>query len=314
MRKALPLVLSLVAAACVDPVTPERNVQEPLLSSGAGDAAAELSAQMDATNATLAASGAGYRLAVAEFLTQDGAEAAGTTILQKDLGNKQLSADFVPRDPRRTGWSGLFGSTDDISYAIDQTTDAVPTGNLVSAAAATAAIVRGMDSWDAASCSTLPLTRNSDFGLDVGLVAFQLSGGAIGSPFVFADVQHAGWRDLNFAGGVLGVTFTFVFTDNGVATDIDNNKKADVAFREIYYDPSWVWRIDGNIDIESVAAHEAGHGLSQAHFGNIVQRNDGSFDASPRAVMNAFYNGPFAALAGTDLGGHCSNWAAWPNQ
>ena len=68
-----------------------------------------------------------------------------------------------------------------------------------------------------------------------------------------------------------------------------------------------------DIDVEAVALHEAGHGLSQGHFGNIFFMNDGSVKASPQAVMNAFYFGPLRALLGTDEAGHCSDWAYWPN-
>jgi len=98
-------------------------------------------------------------------------------------------------------------------------------------------------------------------------------------------------------------------------TDIDGNGKGDTAFREIYYDPSFAWKDDGvsNVDVETVALHEAGHGLSQGHFGKVFLKNDGSVQASPRAVMNAFYLRPQRSLLGTDNGGHCSNWAAWPN-
>jgi hypothetical protein len=313
MRRIHSLVPLLAALACADGTAPVAQNQ-PLLTTGSDEASTTILAQMDAINVALAANDAPYRVAMAESITLDGSAEVGQTLIQKDVGDKQLSADFVSRDPRRAGWSGLSGSTDDISYAIDQTGDAVPPGGVLTAAQATAAIVAAMATWDAETCSDLSLVRNGDFGLDIGLNAYLLSGGAIGSPFVFADVQHAGFRDLNFAGGVLGVTFTFIFTSGGQPTDIDNNGKADVAFREIYYDPSWVWRTGSGIDVESIALHEAGHGLSQAHFGNIVIRNDGGFDANPRAVMNAFYNGPFAALAGTDRGGHCSNWAQWPNR
>ena len=65
--------------------------------------------------------------------------------------------------------------------------------------------------------------------------------------------------------------------------------------------------------METVALHEFGHGLSQAHFGTVRLKNDGSLMASPRAVMNALYAGALRAPQGTDVGGHCSNWAAWPN-
>jgi hypothetical protein len=151
------------------------------------------------------------------------------------------------------------------------------------------------------------------------LVAAQ--NGLGGSFATVADVQHAGWRDINFASGILGVTFTFVFGSNVgtppvfVPSDIDNNGLADVALREIYYDPSFSWADNGvaNIDVESVAVHEAGHGLSQGHFGKVWLKNDESLMTSPRAVMNALYASPFRNLAGSDIAGHCSNWASWPN-
>ena len=68
-------------------------------------------------------------------------------------------------------------------------------------------------SWDDELCSNLPLSRNPDFGIDIGLVAFL--NGLGGSPFAFADVQHAGWRDIDFGGFTLGATFTFGFVDGG---------------------------------------------------------------------------------------------------
>ncbi len=104
-------------------------------------------------------------------------------------------------------------------------------------------------------------------------------------------------------------------TDSGAVTYIDVNGKADVACREIYYDPSFSWADDGvsNFDVETVALHEAGHGLSQAHFGKVWFKENGELKASPRAVMNALYAGPLRSPLGTDKGGHCSNWANWPN-
>ena len=107
-----------------------------------------------------------------------------------------------------------------------------------------------------------------------------------------------------------------------VFTDIDNNGRADTAFREIYYDPfvgffgpPRVWADDGvsNIDVETVALHEIGHGLSQAHFGKVFFDNKGNLKFAPKAVMNAVYVGPQRTLLGTDGGGHCANWANWPN-
>jgi hypothetical protein len=287
-----------------------------------------LVAFMDGVNASLEAEGANYRVAVAEYIGSADDGQAGGTVLAKSVGNKQLSSDFVAFDPRRA-WSGpVDGPTDDITYAIDRTGDAVPLGGGLTAAQTDAAIVRAMESWENVDCSGLGLVRNPDFGIDIGFAAGRNS-------FVFADIQHAGWRDADFAGGVLGVTFTFIWGNNVgtppvfVPTDIDNNGKSDVAFREIYYDPirlpatptsaavPWNWRDDGvaNIDVESVALHEAGHGLSQAHFGTVRIKNDAiTLQASPRSVMNALYSAPFRSLTGSDIGGHCSNWASWPNK
>jgi len=101
---------------------------------------------------------------------------------------------------------------------------------------------------------------------------------------------------------ILGVTFTLIWIDGaGVPTDLDNNKKNDVAFREIYYNDNFTWAIDGNIDVETVALHEAGHGLSQAHFGDIfITDSNGKLHFSPRAVMNATYSGVQQEIAETD--------------
>jgi len=324
-RKSIVVGGALIAAvgfaACNDTQTaPTASADDPTntttttfdpggMASVEADVDAHIHSIMDAMNVGLADAGENYRVVSAEYVTGSG-DQAGSTLLQKDVGNKQLGFDFVPGDTRRS-WSGNGGTT--ITFAVDQTGDAVPPFGGLTGAETDAAIVRGHGTWETLTCSALGQSRNPDFGLDIGVVAFLNSLG--GSPFVFADVQHAGWRDINFGGGVLGVTFTFGFTSGGAFTDIDNNGKLDAAFREIYYDPSFNWADDAvsNIDVETVALHEIGHGLSQGHFGNITIRNDGSFAASPRAVMNAFIFGVDRVLYGTDDGGHCSNWAEWPN-
>jgi hypothetical protein len=274
----------------------------------------DLAGAMDALNRRLAAAGAAYRVAMAETITLAESGEVGVTVLAKDVGNKHLSFDFVPGDPRRV-WSGAGGNV--ITYAIDQTGDAVPPFGGLSAGETTAAIQQGHASWEALTCSNLGQSQNPDFDIDIGVVAFQLSGGApgFGSPFVFADVQHAGWRDLNFATGVLGVTYTFGFTDANGFSDIDNKGVADVAVRVIYFDPSDSWAKTGaaNSDVQSIAVHEIGHGLSQNHFGTVAFKNQGRLQRSPFAVMNAIYSQPLQALQGTDDGGHCSNWGQWPN-
>jgi len=214
----------------------------------------------------------------------------------------------VPGDIRRGGLSS-------ISYLVDQ----VDVARGLTANQTTAAIDRGMATWDGLSCSNLPLTLQGHFaGFDLGFVQFLIGLG--GFPAVFADVTHGGWLPaFVFGPGVLAVTFTFVFSDDRVnATDIDGNGRGDVAFREIYYNDAFRWGINSalpTIDVESVALHEAGHGLSQAHFGTafLTVENE-KVHFAPRAVMNAGYSGIQQELHGTDNAGHCSQWSTWPQR
>jgi len=278
----------------------------------------QMQSLLDAVNVKLESEGLGYRVLMAEYITNGEGNEIGNTVIAKFVGNKQLTADFVPFDPNREAWSGpVTGSEDNITYAVDQTIDAVPLLGGLTAAQTTAAIDRAMSTWENVPSTTLPIFKNSDGGFDLGYVAAFLSEGAVGSYNIVADIQHCGWRDLDFSVGILGVTYTLIWVDGeDNPTDIDNNGKADVAFREIYYDPSYGWVDDGvnNFDVESIALHETGHGLSQAHFGTISIKNDGSWKASPRALMNPFYFGPLRELLGTDVGGHSSIWASWPNK
>ena len=267
---------------------------------------------LDKLNDGLAIKGVNYRIAMAEYITEGGGDEAGLTVYSKVVGNKQLVSDFVPFDPRREPWSGpIDGPNDNITYVIDQTSDAIPAFGGLTAAQTDAAITRSIDTWQEANCSDLDLSRNPDFGLDIG-------GTFNGDPNAYADIHQCGFN-INFAGNILGVTITYIFGEfvNGefFPSDIDNNKKNDVAVREIYYDSSYPWGNDGsgnNVDVETVAAHEFGHGLSQGHFGTVGEVQ-GNLRATPRAVMNALYTGPYRDLAGTDNGGHCSNWGQWPN-
>jgi hypothetical protein len=113
---------------------------------------------------------------------------------------------------------------------------------------------------------------------------------------------------------ILGVTFTIIFTDDqGNPTDIDKNGKLDVAWREIYYNDAFAWADGKHYDVETISLHEAGHGLSQAHFGQaFLDAGTGDLHFSPRAVMNAAYSGIQTAITDTDNAGHCTNWSEWP--
>lgn len=254
---------------------------------------------------------AGLRYAVymAEYITSGTTEDMGNQVFFNNRGNKQLEGDFVP--------ALALDGTPDISYYVDQNR---PSADL-SVAASTAAIDRAMATWDGVQCSDLGMTEVPFDGRPTGFIAAILGFG--GSTDYVSDVTHNGWMppaffDFLAPGGssfILGVTFTIVFTDeNGQLVDTDNNKKYDVAWREIYYNDAFAWNDGSTYDVETVALHEAGHGLSQAHFGKAHRTlSNGKLHFSPRAVMNAAYSGVQTTIGNTDNGGHCSNWASWPN-
>ncbi|NIM90689.1 MAG: hypothetical protein GTO17_07040 [Candidatus Aminicenantes bacterium] len=262
---------------------------------------------MEKINANLEAMGEDFRLEVVDFLTYK--DEAGQTVYYNNR-TKQLGHHWVPGDPRRGGGTNITWLSDQVDGA----------ATAVSQAGTQAAMARAMETWDDVNCSSIPLVQLPDFGIDWGYVQWIVGGGGI--PGWYADITHAGWFSFFTVfgagwGNVLGVTFTYVWVSGGEYTDIDNNKKLDVAFREIYYNNDFTWGIntDSPIDVETVVLHETGHGLSQGHFGRIFRTEaNGMLHFAPRAVMNAAYSGIQQELTGTDNGGHCSIWAHWPNR
>ncbi len=278
----------------------------------------DLGEMIDAANAQMLAAGHNVQIGMVEWITDGESEQLGQTLLFKDVGNKQLAFDFVPGDPNRGGRTNITYIMD----AIDLTGDA--TNEF-------AAIDNAMQTWQNVSCSNIPITDLGDIASDEGFVqAFFGFGGNpdISRPIVQGwDIGHYGFLPggffLAFGGSpnILGVTFTIIFTDAmGNPVDTDNNGTFDAAYREIYYNDGFAW-VDlptdgpgnGLIDLESVALHESGHGLSQGHFGNAaIINSNGKIRISPNAVMNAGYIFAKQDLQGSDTGGHCSNWANWP--
>lgn len=307
MKSRMWLSLTLVAIAILSLIIPAASsAARPQSSETAPNATAEqVHALMEQMNAELELTGAEFRVDYAEYITADDANEAGQIVFFRNRGNKQLFAHFVPGDPRR-------GGRTDINYLVDQTEGAI---DGLTTAQTTAAIDRAMATWNGANCSVLPITKLADLpNQDLGVIEFILRRG--GLPFPLADITHAGWLPAGvLPPNVIGVTFTSIFVSStGVPTDINNDNKADVAFREILYNDRFVWRINGNIDVETVALHEAGHGLSQGHFGELFfTPSNGRIHFAPRAVMNAGYTGVQQSLAGSDNAGHCSIWGSWPN-
>ena len=249
-----------------------------------------------------------YAVLMAEYITAGESDEMGNTVFFMNVGNKQLSGDFVP--------DLALDGTSDISYYVD---DNRPSADL-SVGATTMAIDNAMTTWDEITCSDLGVTAIPSDGRATGFIAELFGFG--GSFDYVSDVTHSGWMsgaffDFLAPGGsnfILGVTFTIVFTDSeGNLVDTDNNGKFDVAWREIYYNDVFSWNIGSTYDVETIALHEAGHGLSQAHFGKaFLSGGNGALHFAPRAVMNAAYSGVQTEITETDNAGHCSNWAQWP--
>ncbi len=307
----LPLVAAAtLLAACADAPAPTTlDVRD--LPTAEGRAAGGGNA-LDVANAQLALQGAEYRIAYAEYYTLGESGEVGTVIFANNRGNKQTGLEFIPDDPRR---GGIDGDPNTIDSWVDVTQGATASG--LSAFETTNAIARAMGTWDDATCSELGASV-TPVGVDIGLVQAILGYGGTG--IAVSDVMHAGWLpggffDLLAPGGsgfILGVTFTLTFAGG----DLDGDGAPDLGAREIYYNDAFSWADDGtsSIDVETVALHEAGHGLSQAHFGKIFgTAANGKIHFSPRAVMNAAYSGVQRDLTGTDGAGHCSMWASWPN-
>ncbi|MCP2045385.1 hypothetical protein [Pontibacter sp. HSC-36F09] len=248
-----------------------------------------------------------YMLYKAEYITSGEGKEVGNVVYFNHRGNKQLDEDFV-EDYSEDG-------TSDISYYVDNNRHSED----LSADITEAAIDRAMDTWDDATCSDLGMTKLPYDGRSTGFIAELFGYG--GSYAYVADIVHAGWLPGEFfdmiipggSTGVLAVTFTLIYVDaEGNPTDMDGNGKADVAWREIYHNDAFTWNDGYTYDVETIALHEAGHGLSQNHFGTaFTTLKNGKLHFAPRAVMNAAYSQVQTEISGTDLAGHCSNWANW---
>lgn len=264
----------------------------------------DLESRVAELNEKLAASG--IQLEKMEYYS---AEGAGQTVFFSDRGNKQLSSDYVPNDPRN-------GNGEVVPYLIDGTELETLSGLNTESALLT---VR--ETWENVTCSKgleIPYLGTAPF--DVGYVQFLFGFGGVAGFYpgtiVQAGVLPGAFFDVVAPGGsgfILGVTYTFTYIE-----DINGDGVGDVAIKEVYYNDAFNWQdgvsAPGEVDFETVALHETGHALSQAHFGKVSRtEKNGKVHFSPRAVMNAGYSGVNRVIGKTDRAGHCSNWGNWPN-
>ncbi len=331
---AVLAVIGIAGCQRSEPVTPDSTAAKAapatLINGINGAAASSSNAQIQPAgddifaivNSALEANGAPYRLGLYETITSPGSGEFGSTVFAKNIGNKQLAHHFVSGDPRRNGRTN-------ITYIVD-VTQGTATGGLGNAQTEPS-IDNAMQTWNQESCA--PLIQKVALGapLDLGYIQFLLGFGGVAG--WAADVTHGGWLPAAFfnilggANSILGVTFTLIWVDgSGNPTDIDGDGKIDVAFRDIYYNNNFAWSVSGpawndpRVDVETIALHEAGHGLSQGHFGKVFNDGKGTKEPgfqlehlhfSPRAVMNALYWDTQRELLGTDRAGHCSIWSSW---
>jgi hypothetical protein len=278
----------------------------------------DVRAMMANVNDQLAAMGENIRLEMVEYYTENINNTEVGQIIYFDDRTHQMNSHWVPFDPNRDSRSNITWLTDQV----DGTANGVTLGETQTALSAAMATWNGMD------CGTIPLDQIDDFGWDWGYVQWLYGFG--GNPYWwYGDIKHGGWLpgeffDVIWGPGahsvVLGVTFTFIWIDTatGLPSDMDNNGKRDVAFREIYYNNWFPWGINTTgypIDVESIVLHEMGHGLSLDHFGKLFRTlENGKLHFAPEAVMNAGYTGRIhQELFGTDIASFCSIWAHWPN-
>jgi hypothetical protein len=342
LRTGSFLALAGLAACADQPATQPSDVGGPAFAkaSSGNEVALVGHPLLTRINARLAAAGSNVRVGKAELLYEAKAsDASSPTVIFANDRTHTLPYQWVSGDPRRDGRIG-------VTYAVDPVLQTSAFGfnnlpaieidgggfRLSTQAELDGYIEEAVQAWRDRRCADAPIERVAvPAGTDPDLLDDFFLGRPTPSPTYAqpADIVQAGWQPPEFfenftpggSEGILGITFTFVFTDDqGVDTDINGDGKLDTGLAEIYYNPTFIWTNRGapnTIDFHSILTHETGHGLSLAHFGKVFITKRDAADGlqiadvkyAPKALMNAVYVTGRDEIVGSDNAAFCQVWA-----
>jgi hypothetical protein len=340
---ALLLATVMACADSSSTVAPARAPSSASLAKASSDGGGEdrvvVSPRIAEINAALANAGTNVRLAKVEMLRSSDWNGVSSTLIVANDRVRGIGAEWVKGDPNRDGRLG-------VSYQVLQATRPAvinpdrATARLATFAEVDAQVEESMAAWRNESCSEAPITRvGVPAGTDPNFVDNFFLGLPLGANYrQTADIVQSGWYPAQFfrniatffneppasGDGIIGITFTFNWVDeNGTPTDLDRNKKGDIALAEIYYNARFVYDNSGLVDLRvidyfSVIAHETGHALGLSHLGKIFVTGPAQRDGiqladikhAPFALMNASYIAGQSYIAGLDRSAFCQIWAS----
>jgi hypothetical protein len=342
-RAGSVLALAGLVACAEQPATEPSDVEGAALAkaSPTSEAAVVGHPMLSRINARLAARGSKLRVGKAEIRYEGKAyDTQTSTVIFANDRTHTLPYQWVSGDPRRDGRIGVTYAVDPVlqtsAFGLDNLPAIEIDGGgfrLSTQAELDGYIEEGMQAWRDRRCADAPIERVAvPAGTDPDLLDDFFLERPTPSPTYAqpADIVQAGWQPPLFfenftpggSEGILGITFTFVFTDDqGVNTDINGDRKLDTGLAEIYYNPTFIWTNRGapnTIDFFSVITHETGHGLSLAHFGKVFVTKKAAADGiqiadikyAPKALMNAVYVTGRDEIRGSDNGSFCQIWAS----
>jgi hypothetical protein len=325
-----------VAACSSEPMVDDRGAvrASPTAPAGLAADAAVVSPFLTQLDADLAAAGSNLRVARAEYLVEVGDGQFGSQVLIASDRARGLPYEWVNRDPRRGGHSGLTYAFDPYQGREPFTRNPDGSGlRQMPFSELDPQLEDAMSAWRDRTCSDAPVDRVAvPAGTDPDLLdQFFLGSDGAGRTYQqLSDVVQAGWQNPNFfttiagaaGNNIIGITFSFWFVDqNGDPTDINGDGRLDTGLAEIYYNTRFAWgnsQAPNVVDTWHITTHETGHGFGLAHFGDVfVTRRDAANGISisdikyaPRALMNAVYVTGRTDITGSDNSSFCMIWGS----